>query len=469
MSVGNTHIGARQIGDLLATAKRIFFIGVGGVSMSSLAHITKMRGFEVAGSDRKRSRLTERLEAGGITVFEGHAAENVEGFDAVVYTLAIGEDNPEYVRAQELRIPVISRADYLGYVMTGFERRLGISGMHGKSSCTGMCAAIFMAAETDPTVVSGAEYPAMGGFYRVGNEKNFIFEACEYKDSFLDFNPTDAIILNIELEHVDYFPSLCAVCDSFAAFAALTEGKGRVFANADDENVMRTLEGYGGDVVTFGVETAADFTARNVSLCGGKPSFSLFCGEEELCRVEMRVPGLHSVYNALAASCAAYAYGIPPEAIARGLSEFRGIRRRMEYRGQKNGAAVYDDYGHHPTEIAATLRGARELAEGRLICAFQPHTYSRTKALFDDFAAALSTADRVLLAPIYAAREPYDPAVSSAKLASAIGDKAVAFDSVSELSERAGDYLESGDVLVVMGAGDIDAACDIIKYDGENK
>lgn len=469
MSVGNTHFGAAQIGDLLAAAKRIFFIGVGGVSMSSLAHITKMRGFEVAGSDRRRSRLTEQLEACGITVFEGHSAENVGGFDAAVYTLAIGEDNPEYVRARELGIPVISRADYLGYVMSGFERRLGVSGMHGKSSCTGMCAAIFMAAETDPTVVSGAEYPAMGGFYRVGGEKNFIFEACEYKDSFLDFTPTDAVILNVELEHVDYFPSLEAVCNSFAAFAGLTNGKGRVFANADDENVMRALEGYSGEVVTFGVERAADFTARKVVLSGGRPSFSLFYGEEELCRIEMRIPGLHSVYNALASSCAAYTYGIEPEAIARGLAEFRGIRRRMEYRGRKNGAAVYDDYGHHPTEIAATLRGARELTGGRLICAFQPHTYSRTKALFDDFAAALSLADKVLLAPIYAAREPNDPSVSSAKLACAIGDKATSFDSVAELAERAGDYLESGDVLVIMGAGDIDAACDIIKYDGENK
>jgi UDP-N-acetylmuramate--alanine ligase len=353
--------------------------------------------------------------------------------------------------------------------MSGFERRLGISGMHGKSSCTGMCAAIFMAAETDPTVVSGAEYPAMGGYYRVGNEKNFIFEACEYKDSFLDFTPTDAIILNVELEHVDYFPSLDAVCNSFASFAALTEEKGCIFANADDDNVMRALSGHGGRVVTFGIEREADFTARNIRLHGGRPSFSLFYGDEELCTVNMRIPGLHSVYNALAASCAAYTYGIEPEAISRGLSEFSGIRRRMEYRGQKNGAAVYDDYGHHPTEIAATLLGARELTGGRLICAFQPHTYSRTKTLFDDFVAALSPADRVLLAPIYAAREPKDPDVSSVRLARAIGDKAVPFGSVAELAERVGDYLESGDVLVIMGAGDIDAACDIIKYDGENK
>ena len=469
MSVGNTHFGAKKIGEIISRARRIFFIGVGGVSMSSLAHITAMRGFEVAGSDRKMSPLTEKLRSCGVDVYEGHAAEHLCGADAAVYTLAIGEDNPEYVRAIEMGIPVISRADYLGYVMSGFERRLGISGMHGKSSCTGMCAAIFMAADTDPTVVSGAEYPAMGGFYRVGGERNFIFEACEYKDSFLDFDPTDAIILNIELEHVDYFPDLNAVCNSFAAFAAMTDGKGSVFANADDENVARALSSYEGRTVTFGINNEADFTARNVELRGGRPSFDLFYGDEKLCHIELRVPGLHNVYNALAASCAAYEYGIAPHAIARGLSDYCGIRRRMEYRGEVNGAAVYDDYGHHPTEIAATLKGARAMTEGKLVCAFQPHTYSRTKALFGDFAEALKLADTVLLAPIYAAREPLDPDVSSSRLAEAVGERAFSFESVTQLAGSVNNYVASGDVLVIMGAGDIGEACDIIKYDGDNK
>ena len=467
MSIENTHFGADKIGEMISLCKKIFFIGVGGVSMSSLAQMTKMRGFEVAGSDRRLGKLTARLEENGIKIFEGHSAANVADADAVVYTLAIGEDNPEYVEAKRRGIPAISRADYLGYVMTGFERRLGISGMHGKSSCTGMCAAVFLAAEADPTVVSGAEYPAMGGFYRVGGRESFIFEACEYKDSFLDFNPTDAIILNIELEHVDYFPDLSAVCDSFGKFAALTGEGGSVICNADDENMAEALKNYGGEVVTFGLGNA-DFTAKNVDTSSGRASFDIIKKGEFFCHVDLRVPGRHNVYNSLAVASAADRYGIAAEAVGRGLSEFRGIKRRMEYKGRLGGAEVYDDYGHHPTEIAATLDGARALTKGRLICAFQPHTYSRTKTLFDDFVTALSAADEVLLAPIYAAREPNDPEVSSERLARAIGDKARAFESVEALVASLGG-LESGDLLVIMGAGDIDRAGDIIEYDKEEK
>ncbi len=465
MSIENTHFGAQRIGELIAECKKIFFIGIGGVSMSSLAHMTKMRGYEVAGSDRRLGALTEKLSKNGIEIFEGHSADNVKDCDAVIYTLAIGEDNPEYVEAKRRGIPAISRADYLGYVMTGFARRLGISGMHGKSSCTGMCAAVFMAANADPTVVSGADYPAMGGFYRVGSRESFIFEACEYKDSFLDFNPTDAVILNIELEHVDYFPNLCAVCDSFGRFAALTGEKGSVICNADDENIADALKNYKGKTVTFAINSKADFTAKNADMSSGRASFDIFKGEEKLCHVALRVPGKHNIYNALATAAAAELYGIPAEAIGRGLSEFCGIKRRMEYKGRLCGAEVYDDYGHHPTEIAATLDGARAMTKGRLVCAFQPHTYSRTKTLFGDFVNALSAADEILLAPIYAAREPNDPEISSKRLASAIGEKATAYESVEALVSALGDKLGHGDLLVVMGAGDIDRAGDIIKYD----
>lgn len=465
MSIVNTHFGADGVGRLLVGCKKIFFIGIGGVSMSSLAHISKLRGFCVAGSDRTKSAITDKLSAEGIEVFIGHSAQNVADCDAVIYTLAIGEDNPEYAEAVKRGIPTVSRADYLGYVMTGFEKRLGISGMHGKSSTTGMCAAVFMAAGADPTVVSGADYPAMGGYYRIGKGKSFIFEACEYKDSFLDFNPTDAIILNIELEHVDYFPDLDAVVSSFGKFAALTGDGGCVFFNADDDNISAALDGYGGRVVTFGITNSADFKAEELDMSSGRARFDIFKKGKLLCKVELKVPGKHNVYNALAVAAAADAYGIPPEAIGRGLSDFRGIRRRMEYKGRLNGADVYDDYGHHPTEIAATLDGARALTRGKLVCAFQPHTYSRTKTLFEGFASALSIADEILLAPIYAAREKNDPEVSSGKLASAIGEKASAYESVEELVKALDGKLSDGDVLVIMGAGDIDRAGAFIKYD----
>lgn len=469
MSIVNTHFGAARIGEMLYACKKIFFIGVGGVSMSSLAQMTKMRGFDVAGSDRNKSALTERLQRNGIKVFEGHATENVFDADAVVYTLAIGEDNPEYVEAKRRGIPAISRADYLGYIMTGFHRRLGISGMHGKSSCTGMCAAVFLAANANPTVVSGAEYTPMGGFYHIGGNESFIFEACEYKDSFLDFNPTDAIILNIELEHVDYFPNLDAVCSSFGKFAALTGDTGCVVCNADDENMEKALRDYRGKRVTFGLENKADFTADNIDMSTGRARFDIIKNGKHFCHVELLVPGKHNIYNSLAVAAAADGYGISPEAIGRGLSEFCGIKRRMEYKGSLNGAEVYDDYGHHPTEIAATLDGARALTQGKLVCAFQPHTYSRTKTLFEDFVKALSMADEVLLAPIYAAREANDPEVSSSRLADAIGDKASSYKSVEDLARALEDKAQSGDLIVIMGAGDIDRAGDIIEYDREEK
>ncbi len=467
MSIVNTHFGAERIGELLSDCKKIFFIGIGGVSMSSLAHISRMRGFSVAGSDRSEGAIVEKLRANRIKVHIGHAAENVADVDAVIYTLAIGEDNPEYLEALRRGIPAISRADYLGYVMTGFVRRLGISGMHGKSSCTGMCAAVFMAAEADPTVVSGAAYPAMGGFYRIGGRDNFIFEACEYKDSFLDFNPTDAIILNAELEHVDYFSDLDAVIASFAKFAALTGESGNIIANANDENVLAALREYHGNVITFGYAENADFTAKSLDMSSGRAAFDIYKRGEYFCSVALRVPGRHNIMNALAVAAAADAYGLSPEAIGRGLSEFRGICRRMEYCGKLSGAEVFDDYGHHPTEIAATLDGARALTEKRLVCAFQPHTYSRTKTLFADFVTALSAADEILLAPIYAAREPFDPEVSSAKLAAAIGNKATAYETTEALASALSGKLGAGDVLVIMGAGDIDRARDMINYDGE--
>ncbi len=465
MSIVNTHFGTELIGEMLADCKKIFFIGIGGVSMSSLAHISRLRGFSVAGSDRTESAITKKLTENGIEVFFGHRAENVSDADAVVYTLAIGEDNPEYVEAKRRGIPAISRADYLGYVMTGFARRLGISGMHGKSSTTGMCAAVFMAANADPTVVSGAAYPAMGGFYRIGGHDSFIFEACEYKDSFLDFNPTDAIILNIELEHVDYFPDLDAVVSSFSKFAKMA--KNSVIANADDENVTAALADYRGKIITFGFAENADFTAKRLDMSSGRAAFDIYKNGEFFCKVALRVPGKHNIMNALSVAAAADEYGLSAEAIGRGLSEFRGINRRMEYCGRLSGAEVFDDYGHHPTEIAATLEGARALTGGRLVCAFQPHTYSRTKTLFDDFVTALSAADEVLLAPIYAAREANDPEISSKKLADAIGKKAMAYDSTESLASALSSKLESGDVLVIMGAGDIDRARDMIKYDGE--
>ena len=466
MATENTHYGARAIGEMLKDIARLYFIGIGGVSMSSLAEISKQAGYRVGGSDRAETALTRKLRSSGIEVFYGHDAKNLENYDAVIYTVAIDPSNPEYLEAKRRGLPLISRADYLGFIMTSRKNRLGIAGMHGKSTCTSMCAEIFMTAETDPTVVSGAIYEPMGGYYRIGTGDDFIFEACEYMDSFLDFNPTTAVILNIELEHVDWFGTLDRVIESYGRFAALTGENGTVVYNSDDKNVVAAIEDYRGHKVSFGLGSNAEFRAEKLDLDGAYPSFDLCKGGETLCRVELKTTGKHSVYNALASAAVAYLSGISPEKIAEGLGRFGGAGRRMELKGSLSGCDVYDDYGHHPTEIAATLEGARRLCRGkRLVCVFQPHTYSRTVALFDDFVSSLSVADRVILTPIYAARERDEFGVDSEKLAAAIGDKATAVCSIEELADILSTELDRDCLAVVMGAGNIDSVYKLLKLE----
>ena len=457
MATPNTHYGVENIHLMLKTCKSIYFIGIGGINMSSLAHISRLRGYRVGGSDREKTALTERLKAEGIEIYYGHRAENMESYDAVVYTVAISPDNPEYARALERGIPCISRADYLGYLMLGYDNRIGVSGMHGKSTCTSMCATVFMEGEGDPTVLSGAELEAMGGAYRIGHSENFIFEACEYMDSFLDFNPSTAIILNIELDHVDYFKDIDQVCRSYSKFADITGKGGRVIANIDNEYVPTVLEDYEGEVVSFGVLTkSADYTAINIRYPHGCADFDVMYKGEFVAHVKLSVTGEHNVYNALAAFAAAHLSGLDPEKIARGLARFHGAKRRMEYKGKVNGALVYDDYGHHPTEVATTLDGVAKRDDvERLFCVFQPHTYTRTYALMDDFASSFDSVDGVYVADIYPARETDDLGISGKTLAIRIGEKAEYISGFENLAKEIHSTLTEGDVLVVMGAGDI--------------
>lgn len=458
MSTPNTHFGPTEIARLLEPAKNIYFIGVGGIHMSSLAHITHVRGYGVGGYDRAASPLTSRLEAEGLPIHYDLDPAHLEGYDAVVYTVAISPDNVEYVRAQELGLPCISRADYLGYIMEAYTNRFGISGMHGKSTCTSMCAHTLLSAGADPTVISGAEMDEMGGAYHVGGEENFLFEACEYMDSFLDFSPTVAVILNIEMDHPDYFTSLEQIRTSYGAFAAKTGTEGKVVANYDDANVRAALAYYGGEIVTFGVSNkSADYTAANISYAGGKPAFDILVRGEFLCHVALSVPGVHNIYNSLACAAVARHAGLTPDAIAQGLSSFTGCKRRMEFKGKLKGADVFDDYGHHPTEVAATLDGVARMGYERVWCVFQPHTYSRTAELFDEFAGAFESADRILFADIYTARgdEVNPTAVSSAKLADRIGQKADYYASFDAIADELRENVYEGDVVIIMGAGDI--------------
>lgn len=440
---------------MTADCKHFFFIGVGGINMSSLALITKRRGYSVSGSDRTESELTRRLSSEGIEVFYSHEASHVENADAVVYTVAISPDNPEYVRARERGIPLISRADYLGYLMTDYKNRVGLSGMHGKSTTTSMCAEVFMHAHADPTVLSGAAMRSMGGAYRIGGEENFIFEACEYMDSFLDFYPSIVVLLNIEMDHVDYFKSMEHIHRSFRRFAEKTLEGGYAVANRDDEHIKQALRGYEGRTVWFSVKDKnADFYAENITLEHGRPSFDIVAYGKHFCHVSLRVTGYHNIYNALATAAAAYLCGIDGEGVAEGLAAFVGAQRRMEYKGRFMGAEVYDDYGHHPTEVKTTLEGAAAMGYRRTLCVFQPHTYSRTAGLFDEFSLAFGAADEAILADIYAAREVDTGTVSAKKLAEALPNGKYVGDMdaiVSYLKET----LAEGDLLIVMGAGDI--------------
>ena len=463
MALENTHYGHVRIGEMLKDCHSIFFIGIGGISMSALAQISRSLGYTVGGSDRSENSQTVQLKEMGIPVFPSHNAANIANYDAVVYTVAIGADNPEYLAAQAAGKPLLSRADYLGYLMVSYRHRIGVAGMHGKSSCTAMCAQIFLQ-DADATVLCGAELPLLeGSTCHIGKEReHFVFEACEYMDSFLDFNPTLAVILNMGMDHPDYFKNMEQIHASFLAYARRTGKNGTVLYNADDAESVVALKDFEGHHVTFGIENDADYTARNIRHTNGVTAFDFCSREEILCQIKLHVFGLHNVYNALAAAAAASVCGISPDLIADALAHFVGAKRRMERKGMLNGSIVYDDYGHHPVEIAATLSGAKEMGYKRILCAYQPHTYSRTAKLFDEFVRAFDCADRVYFADIYAAREQNIFGVSSADLAKKIGDRAEYCGSFSRVAEALTRDAKEGDLVIIMGAGDIYKVYDIL-------
>ena len=456
MALENTHYGHIRIGEMLKDCNSIFFIGIGGISMSALAQISLSLGYTVGGSDRSENAQTAHLKEMGIPVFPSHHAANIANYDAVIYTVAIGADNPEYLAAKAAGKPLLSRADYLGYLMVSYRHRIGVAGMHGKSSCTAMCAQIFLSA-TDATVLCGAELPLLqGSTCCIGKEQeHFVFEACEYMDSFLDFNPTLAVILNMGMDHPDYFQSLEQVRASFLAYAKRTGKEGTVLYNADDAESVLAMKEFEGCHVTFGIEKKADYSARNIHHESGVTAFEFWRGEERICKIQLHVFGLHNVYNALAAAAAASICGISPDRIADSLGAFVGANRRMERKGSLKGAIVYDDYGHHPVEISATLSGAKEMGYKRILCAYQPHTYSRTAKLFDEFVHAFACADRVYFADIYAAREQNTFGVSSKMLAERIGVGAEYCGSFERVAEALIRDAQKGDLIIVMGAGDI--------------
>ncbi len=435
----------------LEKCEKLHFTGVGGISMSTIAVLARLKGFSVSGSDRASSEATDTLEKNGIKITVGHFAESADDCDALIYTAAVDMTNPELRRASERGIPIISRAQFLGYIMGEYKNRVGVSGTHGKTTTTALISHMLIEAGLDPTVANGAVLPEIGGAYRVGSKEHFIYEACEYKDSFLSFDPSVAVITNIELDHTDYFPSIEAIIDSFSRAVADAD---TVVANIDNENVLEALKGYDGKVVGISLGNfKADYYARDLRYEHGCGKYTLCHKGERLCDISLPVIGSFNVYNSLCAAATAHICGVSPEIIAKAASTFVGAKRRFECKARVGGVAVYDDYAHHPSEISATLEGASRLGYNNIYCVFQPHTYSRTHDLLDDFKKAFSVADTVIFADIYAARETDTKGVSSKLLADDIGQ--LYFPSFEEIADYLTENVKSGDLVITMGAGDV--------------
>ena len=442
---------------------RVYFVGIGGISMSGLAQILASEGFTVSGSDRAESAATQELEACGIKVLIGQKAENItDDIDLAVFTAAIHPDNPEYKAVHEKGIPCLSRAELLGQLMKNYRLPVAVSGTHGKTTTTSMLSEVLLAADVDPTLSIGGFLSDIGSNVRIGNSGYFVAEACEYTNSFLHMFPGIGIILNIEEDHLDFFKDLSDIRRSFRRFAELIPAEGTLIINAEIDNWEEIAKDLPCKVVTFSSEPGADYYPSDITFDkNGHPSFTRHgpasCGADT--EITLCVPGMHNIGNALAAVAAADRLDIPRSASAKGLSLFKGTDRRFQYKGERNGFTIIDDYAHHPTEIEATLRAARACPYSRIICVFQPHTYTRTKSFMSGFAKALSLADIVILADIYAARETDTLVISSRTLQEEIkklGHDCLYFPTFSEIEEYLLANCRKNDLVITMGAGNVD-------------
>ncbi len=440
--------------------KRVHFIGVGGISMSAIAEILLAKGYEVSGSDMGYNSLIEQLEQKGMKFLGSHSAENItDDIDTVVYTVAVKYDNPELVEARRRNIEVIPRSRLLGKIMAEYKYPVAVAGTHGKTTTTSMLAYIFMGAKLDPTIIVGGGLDLLDKkTLRMGSGDYLLAEACEYYRSFLDFRPFVATILNIEPDHLDYYKDKEDFQSAFVDFSDNVLPGGYLIVCGDDPDMQVITNHYKGNLITYGVDNPADIMAKDIVYEGGYPSFTLLINGEESERVTLSVTGQHNVLNALSALANAYVLGVDMKVAAENVGLFKGAVRRFEYKLDLNGAKVYDDYAHHPTEVTATVQAASKLPHKKLYCVFQPHTYSRAKTFLDKFAASFNGADEVIIADIYAAREPFDPSIPPSLIAERIGKSGVSACAISgneAISAYLKENVEEGDLVVVMGAGDI--------------
>ncbi len=438
----------------------VHFIGIGGISMSGLAEILLSRHFNISGSDSKESELTQKLVREGAVVNYPQKAENItDDIDVVVYTAAIHPDNPEFAAAKDAGIPMLSRAELLGELMRNFKQAINVSGTHGKTTTTSMITEILLEAEADPTVSVGGMLKDIGGNIRVGGQDTFVVEACEYTNSFLSFFPTIEVILNVEADHLDFFKDIDDIRHSFRLFAEKLPEDGLLVINSDIKHYDYFTTGLNCRCITYGHDKDSDYTANFISYDKlAHPTYTLFYKGEEIAKVELGVTGEHNIYNSMAAIAVCRDLGIDMDTILRGLRRFAGTDRRFQKKGSVNGFTIIDDYAHHPQEIAATIEAAKKYPHRKLWIAFQPHTYSRTAALLDDFAGALSQADEIVLADIYAAREKNTIGISSDDLRKHMLEQNTNVYYIPEFADIEKFLLErvkEGDVLITMGAGNI--------------
>ena len=439
---------------------KIHMVGIGGVSMSGIAEILVNWGFTVTGSNNVENENTKKLEKAGIKVFIGHNAENVVGSDVVVHTAAVKDDNIELKTAKNLGIPTIERADFLGEITRCFSDTITIAGTHGKSTTTSMVSLCFLEANQDPSIQVGADLSQIGGNYKVGNSEHFIIESCEYVESFLKFSPKSEIILNIDNDHLDYFKTFENVKNAFVKYVKLLPDDGILVVNGDDKNCLDLPQYTHAKALTYGITNKnVDFFAVNIVFDNdGFPEFDVYSHDKFYERIKLHVPGMHNVLNALGCIALCNEYGLSSTDIKNGLSKFTGVGRRFEFKGKVNNASVYDDYGHHPTEIVATAKALMNKKYNQSWVVFQPHTYSRTKLLMDDFAKALLNFDNIILLDIYAARENNTYNVSSEDLANKIktlGKNALFIKDFDECVSYLKSHVHENDIIITQGAGTV--------------
>lgn len=444
--------------DKILPPATIHMIGIGGISMSGLAEILKNKGYTVQGSDANDSNIIKKLRENNIDVVIGHNENNIKNASAVIFTAAIKKDNPEYIEAQRRNIPLIERSVLLGEITQLFSDTIAVAGTHGKTTTTSMLSTAFINCEKDPTITVGGELNLIDGNYKIGQSKFLITEACEYVESFLELSPKVSVVLNVEADHLDYYKDINHIKSSFQKFLDKLPKDGFAVLNADDKNSYELFKNTKCNIISFGIKNMAKYTAQNIIFERDKTYYNLYIDNKLVSEVILSVPGMHNIYNSLACIAVCDLYKLNLKDVISSLKDFCGAKRRFEKKGILNGVEVYDDYAHHPSEIKATLLAAKSKNMKKVWCVFQPHTYSRTKALLSEFAEAFYNADKVIITDIYAAREKDNGEINSQDLVNEIkktSNNAIYIKDFSDIETYLKDNLKAGDMLLTIGAGNV--------------